>query len=250
MLTTSVLVAEPDSDDRDRVVDVLLQAGHRVRQAAAEHDVLAVLTQQPSDLLLLDSGADPAAMLGVLRKVKEHPRYAAVRVLMTSGRQPELIAVESLRSGADDFLAKPYSLAELMARVTLCLKRQPVRGIDSMSTQVGRICIDDTSHRVTVDDQLIELAPREYHLLHFFASNADRLYSRQQLLTFVWQQAAGLGERTVDVHVRRLRRILEPFGCDQYLETVRGVGYRFSPDLPDTQRNTPPAPVHTDPGHV
>jgi len=238
MLTTSILVAEPDTTAKYQVMDELRRVGHRVHDVPDAYDAIAALDRHPADLLLLDGADDPARMLSILRRIKDQAQYAAVRVLMTSSRQPDRIAVEALRSGADDFLAKPYAMAELMARVTLCLKRQPVRGIDSMTTQVGKICIDDSSHRVTVNNQLIELAPREYHLLHFFASNVDRLYSRQQLLTFVWQQASGLGERTVDVHVRRLRRLLEPFGCEYYVETVRGVGYRFSPDTPAAPAKT------------
>ena len=232
MLTTSILVAESDTQTKRQILDQLRRAGHKVHDVNDAVAAIAALDRHPADLLLLDCAADPAPALSVLRTIKEQDRYSPVRVLMSSERQPNCIAVEALHSGADDFLAKPYAMAELMARVTLSLKRQPIRGSDATLTQAGRICIDDVSHRVTVDDRIIELTPREYQLLHFFASNIDRLYSRQQLLTFVWQRASDLGERTVDVHVRRLRRLLEPFSCDHYVETIRGAGYRFSPDMP------------------
>ncbi len=227
MLTTSIFVVDQDPVWRNRVAETLRHAGHVVSGKETARDALNALTSSRSDLVLLDWSGPEAAH--ILREIKASDRYVPVRVIVIGEGQRDNSAVAALRCGADDFFIKTNTIDELIARVTLALKRQSVRGTDANLTRVGRICVDDASHRVTVDGELVELAPREYRLLHFFAGNVDRLYSRAQLLSFVWQRPEGLGERTVDVHVRRLRRILEPFSCEDYVETVRGVGYRFGP---------------------
>lgn len=227
MLTTSIFVVDRDPVWCDRFAHQLRHAGHLVSTQDSTRNVLDTLAANRSDLLLLDWSGIEAEH--VLREIKASDRYLPVRVIVTDDGLDAHAAVDALHCGADDFFAKTNSIEELVARVTLALKRQCVRGSDVNLTRAGRICIDHAARRVTVDGEYVELAPREFHLLHFFAGNVDRLYSRAQLLSFVWQRPEGLGERTVDVHVRRLRRILEPFGCDDYVETVRGAGYRFGP---------------------
>ena len=135
----------------------------------------------------------------------------------------------ALQSGADDFVRKPIVVPELLARVNACLRR-PATVAETGTISAGGISIDNVGHRVLVDKDYLSLAPREYRLLLFLLSNRDRVFSRKQLLAQVWGQDSNIGLRTVDVHIRRLRSVLEDYGYDGYLQTVRGSGYRFSLD--------------------
>ena len=150
-----------------------------------------------------------------------------MRVLMTSVRNGSDDVVAALGSGADDYVGKPIDVAELLARVGACLRR-PANPLDSEKVSVGGISIDNVGHRVVVEGDFVTLAPREYRLLQFFLNHPDRVFSRRQLLVHVWDRDANVGSRTVDVHIRRLRSVLERYGYDRYLQTVRGTGYRFS----------------------
>jgi two-component system phosphate regulon response regulator PhoB len=152
-----------------------------------------------------------------------------MRVMMTSDRSNPDDVVLALESGADDFIGKPIDIPELRARVGACLRR-PANILHTEEIAAGGIRIDNLGQRVAVDETYVSLAPREYRLLLFLISHRDRVFSRKQLLVHVWDREATVGPRTVDVHVRRLRSILEPFGYERYLQTVRGSGYRFSVD--------------------
>ena len=231
MSSASILVVDTDTSLRDSVVSRLRSSGHSVAEATSANSALQTLRGQLTDLLIIDVDLPDMGGTEVLREVKRDERYDRLRV-MVSCPTPSMVPAavgSALDAGADDFLAKPYDLDEMEARVTLCLRRAPVQAPERRLLSAGAIAIDDVSHRVTVAGEVVDLAPREYQLLHFFMSNPDRLYSRAQLLTFVWNKPKGLGNRTVDVHVRRLRRILEPMNCAGYIQTVRGNGYRFSP---------------------
>lgn len=228
MPASSILVSDSDNNARDDVSRELRLAGHDVAGVGNIDGVLDRLNRRPYDLLLLDVTLERARGLTLLHDLKSTRRFGPLRVVMTSGDMRD--AASTLRAGADDFLGKPYRLEELLARVELSLSRHPVVPPDAALLRAGRITIDDASHRVTVDDVLLDPAPREYQLLRFFAGNPNRVYSRDELLGFVWRRSNRLGERTVDVHVRRLRALLEPFDCQDYVKTVRGAGYRFDPE--------------------
>ncbi len=229
MPTASILILEPDKDLCAQVSTALAAGGHDVHCAASGGGAVEQLRDHRADLLLADWTLPDFTGIEVLHQVKRDQRLGPVRVVMTSNRGNGQDVVTALQSGADDYLSKPYELDELIARISVCLRRPPVSLASAEVTEAGDIRLDDASHRVTVRETPIDLAPREYRLLKFFMHNPERLYSRKQLLTFVWDQRKGLGERTVDVHVRRLRRLLEPFDCAGYVQTVRGTGYRFSP---------------------
>jgi two-component system phosphate regulon response regulator PhoB len=137
--------------------------------------------------------------------------------------------VKGLSVGADDYINKPFSPPELMARIKAVLRRcGSNEGDDTQTLACGELVLDMKSHRVTVSDKRIELGPTEFRLLQFFMKNPERAYSRGQLLDYVWGDTVYIEERTVDVHIRRLRKALEPSGNDNLVQTVRGVGYRFS----------------------
>jgi two-component system phosphate regulon response regulator PhoB len=146
---------------------------------------------------------------------------------MVSARGEEEDRIKGLDTGADDYIAKPFSPREMVARVNAVLRRTKWDDA-SDEVEIGGLHIDNISHRVSADGQRVEVAPTEYRLLHFFMTHADRAFSRSQLLDQVWGDQVYVEERTVDVHVRRLRKALETTGHDRLLQTVRGVGYRFS----------------------
>lgn len=164
--------------------------------------------------------------LELAQQLKQNPKTRAIPIIMVSARGEEGDRVRGL-DVADDYIPKPFSPRELVARVKAVMRRARLEE-PSDQIEIGGLLIDNLSHRVTANGQPVEVAPTEYRLLHFFMTHADRAFSRSQLLDQVWGDQVYVEERTVDVHVRRLRKALEPTGHDRLLQTVRGVGYRFS----------------------
>lgn len=203
--------------------------GHEVGESATAAKALEAAERLRPDLMLLGWSLPDAAGLDVLQNVKRVGPHRPTRVLMTSSENPDENVVTALDAGADDFVSKPFAMPELLARLGACLRR-PASASSGDEQRAGGILIDNVAHRVFVDGDSLTLAPREYRLLSFLMANRDRVYSRRQLLTHVWERNASVGVRTVDVHVRRLRGMLEPYQYDHFVQTVRGSGYRFSPD--------------------
>jgi two-component system phosphate regulon response regulator PhoB len=165
--------------------------------------------------------------LELAQQLKQSAKTRSVPIIMVSARGEEEDRIKGLDTGADDYIAKPFSPRELVARVNAVLRRSRVEDLAD-EIEIGGLRIDNLSHRVSVAGRQVEIAPTEYRLLHFFMTHADRAFSRSQLLDQVWGDQVYVEERTVDVHVRRLRKALEPSAHDRLLQTVRGVGYRFS----------------------
>ena len=223
----SILIADADKNARREAVRVLGDQGHVLTEADRADNALDLLDARRPDLLLVEWSLPDQSGIDLVRRLRGNTEASPTRVLMTSGRGRVTDVVSAFEAGADDFVAKPYAIEELVARVSAALRR-PVANHASGSTCVGGIKIENQSQRVFVDGERVSLAPREYRLLLFLMSNCDRVFSRRQLLTNVWDRNSRVGPRTVDVHVRRLRSLLEPFGYDHFLQTVRGSGYRFS----------------------
>ena len=227
MNPASILVVDSDDASRVLIADSLRQQGHSVSESSDAGSAWAAVRARRPDLMVCDCELPDLKGVDLLSDVRRNDELRAIRVMMTSARDDGEHVVAALESGADDFVGKPIMTPELIARVDACLRR-PANLFQSQVISAGGITIDDGGHRVTADGMNILLAPREYRLLLFLLSNQDRVFSRKQLLIHVWDQDANVGPRTVDVHVRRLRSVLEPFGYDTYLQTVRGSGYRFS----------------------
>ena len=225
----SILVVDADDGERMAVARAMRSLGHDVGESETAAGGLRAVDQQRPDLMVLAWSLPDSDGLKVLTNVKSGERASTTRVLMMSGSGQAQDAVAALDSGADDFLSMPYSMPELLARAGACLRRPPMASADA-ELRAGGILIDNVAHRVFVDGDHLTLAPREYRLLSFLIANRDRVYSRRQLLINVWDRNASVGVRTVDVHVRRLRSLLEPYQYDHYVQTVRGSGYRFSAD--------------------
>ena len=148
---------------------------------------------------------------------------------MLTARSEEADKIRGLDTGADDYITKPFSTRELLARIRALLRRTSTEVEDQKTVvKVAGLTLDPETYRVTIDDRTVDISPTEFRLLHFFITHPERVYSRAQLLDQVWGQNVYVEERTVDVHIRRLRKTLNPFGLDKYIQTVRSVGYRFS----------------------
>lgn len=229
MTLASILVVDGDTETRRQIASSLRELGHDVTESESAGAALRVVQRARPDLMVCDFALPDLAGVELLSDVRRSGEYRAMRVLMTSANGRADDAVAALESGADDVVGKPIYMPEFLARVNACLRR-PANFAHSDVYTAGGITIDDIGHRVLVDGSSVSLAPREYRLLHFLLTNQDRVFSRKQLLVHVWDRDTLVGPRTVDVHVRRLRSLLEPWGYDRYLQTVRGSGYRFSLD--------------------
>lgn len=228
-MLASILVVDPDRALRGHMAQELRELGHNVAESDDAFTALELVRRKRPDLMLCDFALPDLGGVELLNDVRNIDDLRSMRVMMTSGRANPDDIVLALESGADDFIGKPINMPELRARVGACLRR-PANVLLTEEISAGGIRIDNLSQRVAVDDTYVSLAPREYRLLLFMISNRDRVFSRKQLLVHVWDRDAAVGPRTVDVHVRRLRSVLEPFGYETYLQTVRGSGYRFSLD--------------------
>ncbi len=229
-MSAHILIVDDEAAIRDMVRLALENEGFTVSDASNAHQAGSMLNQGNYDLILLDwmmpgiSGIDFA---GRLRREGNH----AIGIIMLTARDNEDDLIRGLSIGADDYVKKPFSTKELISRIQAVLRRL---GSTTTSTDIitaGKITIDLEQHRVKIEGENVDLSPTEFRLLHFLMSHSDRVFARDQLLDNVWGNQVYVEDRTVDVHIRRLRKVLETFNCDSYINTVRGVGYRFS--LPD-----------------
>jgi two-component system phosphate regulon response regulator PhoB len=222
-----VLIVEDEASIRDMVAFALRKADMEAVHAADARAALVAISDAPPDLILLDWMLPGMTGLELARRLRGEERTADVPIIMLTARGEELDRVNGLEAGVDDYVVKPFSTRELIARIRAVLRRAQADG-GTGSIEGGGVRIDGPAHRVYARGEQIEIGPTEYRLLHFFMTHAERAYSRAQLLDQVWGGSVYVEERTVDVHIRRLRKVLEPFGLEGLIQTVRGTGYRFS----------------------
>ncbi|MBS0460924.1 MAG: phosphate regulon transcriptional regulator PhoB [Proteobacteria bacterium] len=222
-----ILIVEDEASIRDMVAFALRKADMLAVPAADAQQALVAIADAPPDLILLDWMLPGMSGLELARRLRGQKETAEVPIIMLTARGEEIDRVNGLEAGVDDYVVKPFSTRELIARIKAVLRRS--HGDDgSGAIDLGGLRIDSAAHRVFAGDTRIEVGPTEYRLLHFFMSHPERVYSRAQLLDRIWGGSVYVEERTVDVHIRRLRKTLEPFGLDSRVQTVRGSGYRFS----------------------
>ncbi len=223
----NILVVEDDKGIRDLLKDMLEEADFSIELAGDTQKALTILQRQLPDLMILDWMLPGQSGMEWARRLKKDDRYSAIPIIMLTARTEEDDKIKSLDSGVDDHISKPFSSRELLARIRAVLRRcgklDKLKRIES-----GGITLISDEHRVLILGQPITISPTEYRLLEFFLSNQDRLFSRSQLLDQVWGRHSSIEERTVDVHIRRLRKLLSNFGKENLIQTVRGFGYRFS----------------------
>ncbi|NKI34603.1 phosphate regulon transcriptional regulatory protein PhoB [Wenzhouxiangella sp. XN79A] len=226
-----VLVVEDDDAIRDMIVFNLKRSGYEVIEAGDCQTARVRIADHRPDLILLDWMLPDTSGVEFARSLNRDELTRTVPVIMLTARSTEDDKVRGLDSGVDDYITKPFSARELLARMRAVLRRAAPEG-DSDEVAAGQLVLNLASHRVLADGQPVELGPTEFRMLKFFMTHQDRVYSRSQLLDHVWGGGVYVEERTVDVHVLRLRKALAPFGFDKFLQTVRGAGYRFSPEAP------------------
>lgn len=222
-----ILVVEDEAPIREMLGYTLMKEGYIFREAADVEQARPLLASEKPDLVLLDwmlpgmSGADYA------RRIRNNPDTRDIPIIMLTARGEEADKIRGLDTGADDYVTKPFSTKELLARIRAVMRRTKNMD-DGGIISVKGLSLDPETFRVTADEQTVDISPTEFRLLHFFITHPERVYSRDQLLDQVWGQNVYVEERTVDVHIRRLRKTLEPYNYAQLIQTVRSVGYRFS----------------------
>lgn len=222
-----ILIVEDERPIREMIAFGLRRHGFEVREAVDVTSARASIADRRPDLVLVDWMLPDMSGLELTRALKRDKETQELPIIMLTARAEEQDKVQGLDGGADDYVTKPFSPRELLARINAVLRRTPSGNNDEVIEAEGLV-LDGASHRVTVGERTVQLGPTEYRLLSFFMTHPERVYSRAQLLDRVWGGNVYVEERTVDVHIRRLRKALETFDYDRFIQTVRGSGYRFS----------------------
>jgi two-component system phosphate regulon response regulator PhoB len=222
-----ILIVEDESSIREMLGYSLMKEGYAFEEAADVEEARAVINRNKPDLILLDWMLPGMSGIDYARRLRADAETQDIPIIMLTAKGDEVDKVRGLDVGADDYITKPFSTKELLARLRAILRRYA--GEDQMAViEIGGLELDPQTYRVSARDEAIDISPTEFKLLHFFITHPERVYSRTQLLDHVWGQNVYVEERTVDVHIRRLRKTLEPYGFDKFIQTVRSVGYRFS----------------------
>jgi len=223
----TILIVEDEKPIREMVAFALGRAGYELVEAGDIVEAYERISEKLPDLVLLDWMLPGASGIEFARRLKRDELTSDVPIVMLTARGEEEDKVSGLEAGADDYVTKPFSPRELMARIKAVLRRTSPE-VESPVLDVAGLKLDQESYRVTAADEPLDIGPTEFRLLAFFMRHPDRVYTRTQLLDRVWGQNAYVEERTVDVHILRLRKALAPSGYDALIQTVRGVGYRLS----------------------
>lgn len=226
MAARKVLIVEDEAAIRQMIAFSLTRAGFEVEEAEDSSTARIRIADGRPDLVLVDWMLPDSSGLELTRALRRDEASRELPIIMLTARAEERDKVSGLEGGADDYITKPFSARELLARINALLRRS-LPGDDKV-LEAGTIQLDPVGHRVRVDQSEVSVGPTEYRLLKFLMENQERVFSRGQLLDQVWGRNVYVEERTVDVHVRRLRQALEPAGADRYVQTVRGAGYRLS----------------------
>lgn len=222
-----ILIVDDERPIRDMVSLALSRAGFSLAEAADGHQAQAMINNQSPDLILMDWMLPDISGVRLTKRLKQDNETQDIPIIMLTARAEEIDKINGLNAGADDYVSKPFSPGELVARIKAVLRRFP----DKENSQVltcQDLVLDLASQRVSMNGQRVKLGPTEFRMLRFFMQHPERVYSRDQILDFIWPANTYVEDRTVDVHILRLRKALKPSGYDHCIETVRGSGYRFS----------------------
>ncbi|MEK7991463.1 MAG: phosphate regulon transcriptional regulator PhoB [Thiotrichaceae bacterium] len=222
-----ILIVEDEADIREMLQLPLSKAGFALEEAADVRSAQTLIFNRLPDLILLDWMLPGMNGVEFARQLKKDNRTQQIPIIMLTARGEESDKIRGLEVGADDYVTKPFSPRELIARIKAVLRRTQTYS-DSEQLVVNELQLDPAEHRVLIGNEEVQIGPTEFRLLHFFMRHPERVYSRNQVLDQVWGGNVYIEERTVDVHIRRLRKALSQYGYDHLVQTVRGVGYRFS----------------------
>ena len=222
-----ILLVEDEAPIREMLGYTLMKEGYTFREAADVEQARPLLADDKPDLVLLDWMLPGMNGVDYARRIRNNPDTRDIPIIKLTARGEEAEKVRGLDTGADDYVTKPFSTRELLARIRAVMRRTKNTDADG-TISVNGLSLDPETFRVSADGQVVEISPTEFRLLHFFITHPERVYTRGQLLDQVWGQNVYVEERTVDVHIRRLRKTLEPYNYNHYIQTVRSVGYRFS----------------------
>lgn len=226
-MTEKILVVEDEDAIREMLSMTLTRAGFETMGVGSVSQARGVVMDKRPNLILLDWMLPDISGIEYARSLKKDAMTREIPIIMVTARGDESDRIKGLEVGADDYITKPFSPKELVARIKTVLRRGAPPD-DNQIIQADGLRVDLAGHRVMINNTIIDLGPTEFRLLHFFITHPDRVYSRSQLLDQVWGGSVFIGERAVDVHIRRLRQALATHKHDQYVQTVRGTGYRFS----------------------
>ena len=222
-----ILVVDDEHAIRDMICMSLSQENYHCMQASSAHKAEKLIQENEPALIILDWMMPGISGVDFARRLRRQKETCHIPIIMLTAKSEEDDMVRGLDSGVDDYLTKPFSTRELLARIRAIIRRNDSREPDGILSIAG-LSLDSVSHRVKSNDQTIDLGPTEFKLLKFFMENPERVFNREQVLNHVWGYNIYVEERTVDVHIRRLRKALQRSGHDKTIETVRGSGYRFS----------------------
>jgi two-component system, OmpR family, phosphate regulon response regulator PhoB len=226
-MPANILVVEDEPAIQELLALNLTQAGHNAIRALSVEQAQMLMREALPDLIILDWMLPGMSGIEFARRLKSDEFSKVIPIIMLTARGEETDKVRGLEVGADDYVTKPFSPRELNARIKAVLRRRAPQMTDD-PIEVGGLRLDPTTHRVSGNGSTLDLGPTEFRLLHYLMSNPERVHSRSQVLDRVWGDRVFVEDRTVDVHIRRLRRALSESGHEEMIQTVRGVGYRFS----------------------
>lgn len=225
-MNSGILIVEDEPITQRMIAANLERAGHQVRSAGSVPEAEVAIGELLPDLVLLDWVLPDATGVGLMRRLRSNQRTRDIPIIMLTSRAHESDMVTGLEAGADDYMTKPFSTRELLARIKAQLRRRAPQSTDDL-VEIGGLRIDPAMKRISADGRDIELGAIEFRMLHFFATHPGRVFSREQLLDKLWGDQVFVQDRTVDAHIRALRQTLRPSGHDVLIETVRGSGYCF-----------------------
>ncbi len=227
-MSNNILLVEDELAIRQMLRFALTQANFKVYEAENAQQAMGILQSEDIHLSVIDWMLPGISGIDLCKRLKKDHSFKTLPVIMLTARAEEEDKIQGLNAGSDDYVTKPFSSRELLARINALLRRSGVQKVTDKILEYNGLALDQSSHRVTINHAAIDLGPTEYKLLQFLMTNAERVYSRPQLLDNVWGNDVYVEERTVDVHIRRLRKALEKSDHDRMIQTVRGAGYRFS----------------------
>ena len=227
MSRNRILIVDDEPAIREMVAVALELADFDVLEAENAQRGHEIIVDERPDLVLLDWMLPSVTGIELARRLKRDDTTSEVPIIMLTAKSEEDNKIQGLDVGADDYITKPFSTRELISRIKAVLRRASSVAAEK-AIEVEGLCLDPVSHRISADDYPVDMGPTEYRLLEFFMSHQERAYSRTQLLDQVWGANVYVEDRTIDVHIRRLRKALAPFDYDRFIQTVRGTGYRFS----------------------